>query len=249
MKYFMSLVMSIIGITVVLALVFLYGNPKMAKADDPSPKAKTEWYEKAAETDGPAEGITGKKGFLLTLQAGSAAYLDGNSTLHHYQMNAHALKGSAVLKGSSKDLLKDLQKGKVGLMTFIVPLDGFKSKDSGLDKNAYKALKSKENPEIKFVLTSETLAPGKKDETYVMTAKGTLEAAGETVPIILTADTTVAGGQVRLQGIQKLKFTDFKMKPPSASILIVTITCSDEFEVHYDVLFSAKTPAGKDKKV
>jgi len=245
-----------VGLTAFLAVSALgllagHSNGALASTDSgdkPSSKEKNQWYEKAALRVDPVEGVKGKPGSLLVLQEGSAVYMDGNSTLHHYQMNANVLKGSAVLKGSSKDLLKALQKGKVGAMTFMVPVDTFKSKDSGLDKNAYKALKAKENPEMKFVLSGETLKAGKDADVYVMTADGKLTVAGVTVPVILMANTTFKDGQIRLQGVQKLKFTDFKITPPKASIFIVTVTCDDEFEVYYDVIFSAKSDAAKSKK-
>lgn len=198
------------------------------------------WYEKAAETAGPVKGMAGKNGVLLTLQPGSVLYMEGNSTLHKYQMNAHELKGSAVLEGSAKDLAKSLKGGKVKSMTIIVPLAAFKSKESGLDNNAYKALGAKENPEIKFELTSETLKAGPDAGTYAMTALGKLTIAGATVPVTLTAETTVKGDLVHLKGAQKLKMTDFKIKPPSISVLIMSITCSDEIEIHYDVTFASK---------
>ena len=100
---------------------------------------------------------------------------------------------------------------------------------------------------MKFLLTHETLEAGKNADTYMMTADGNLTVAGMTIPVILTANTIGQDGQVRLQGIQKLKFMDFNITPPKASILIVTIVCDDEFEVHYDVFFSAKSDAAVKK--
>ncbi len=250
MRYMTLTLISIMGLVTVSTVVVLAGDSSPVSNENHSTEKKSaqgnvQWYEKAAETIGPVDGMASKGEDNLTLQAGSIAYMEGNSTLHKYQMNATALKGSALLKASSKDLVKALKNGKVGAMTFMVPLISFKSKDSGLDKNAYKALKAKDDPEIKFLLTSETLKPGKDADTYVMTAKGSLAVAGETIPIILTADTTFKGDQVRLKGTQQLKFTDFKIKPPSASILFVTITCTDEFEVHYDVTFGPSKSGNK----
>ncbi len=201
-------------------------------------KNQTHWYQQAATIVGPVESLADKGGDILTLQAGSAVYMNGNSTLHSYQMNAHALKGSAVLKAfADKDLLKVLQKGQIKALTVTVPVISFKSRESGLDTNAYKALNSTQYPDIQFKLVSETLKPGATDGTYVMTAPGTVTVAGESSPVTLSGDVTVADNQVRFKGIQKLKFSDFKIKDPSATVLIVTITCADEFEVDYDILF------------
>lgn len=206
-------------------------------------QSQVHWYEKAAESVAPVGGITSGKGPLLTLSTGSYLYMEGDSTLHKYQMRAGSLKGSASLKAPLVDsLAKPLKEGQVGSMSLVVPVQDFKSRESGLDNNAYKALKATDNPEIKFVLEKESLKPGDKDGSFVMTAKGNLTVAGVTAPVTLTADTTVSGGKVELKGVQKLKMSDFKITPPSISLLITAITCSDEIEIYYDVVFA---PEGK----
>jgi polyisoprenoid-binding protein YceI len=211
---------------------------------------QTHWYEKAAETVGPVADISAKGGTLLELQKGSFLYLIGDSTLHQYQMRSGSLEGSAVVKGAlaSEGILKALQAGKVGDMTLVVPVENFKSRESGLDDNAYKALKSKDNPEIKFTLEKETLKAGDKDGSYVMTATGNLSIAGTTAPVTLTADTTVKDGQVELKGVQKLKMSDYQVKPPSISLLVTSITCKDEIEIHYDVTFAPVGEANSEAK-
>lgn len=201
---------------------------------------QTHWYEKAATSVGPVDPTPAKGGTLLVLQAGSFLYLEGNSTLHKYQMNANSLRGSASVKAPGGDLAKALKAGAVEDMELVVPVNTLKSRESGLDDNAHKALKAKENPEIRFLLKKETLKAGKEAGAYVMTAKGDLTIAGATAAVTLAADTTIKDGQVRLKGVQKLKMTDFKVTPPSISLLVASITCTDDVEVHYDVVFGAK---------
>ena len=203
------------------------------------------WYQRPATTVGPVEGVEAKSGTVLALKAGSSLYLEGNSTLHKYQMHANVLNGSAVVKG---DLAKALQAGTVGSMAFTVPVNDFKSRESGLDDNAYKALKAKDNPEIKFTLDKETLAAGAKEGTYVMKAEGKLTIAGMAVPVTLSADTTLKDGQVELKGVQKLKMSDYQVKPPSISLLVTSITCTDEIEIHYDVIFAPVGEANSEAK-
>ena len=237
MKRFMQIWVLMTAVIVISSIAVCAGTTDSGGGNQLM-KNQTHWYQQAATIFGPVESLATKGGNVLTLQAGSAVYMNGNSTLHSYQMNAHALKGTAVLKAfADKDLLKVLQKGQVKALTLIVPVISFKSKESGLDDNAYKALNSKEYPEIEYKLTSETLKAGATDGTYVMTAPGTITVAGQSSPVTLSGDVTVKDNQVRFKGIQKLKFSDFKIKDPSASVLIVTITCADEFEVDYDVLF------------
>ena len=125
-------------------------------------------------------------------------------------------------------------------MTLVVPLKTFNSKDKGLDNNAYKALNATAYPEITFNLTRETLAAGSTADSYVMTAIGTVTAAGVSAPVTLMADASFQDGQVRLKGVQALKMTDFKVTPPTMSILIVSVTCTDAINIYYDVTFAAK---------
>jgi hypothetical protein len=219
-----------------IALAGLFMVPQAALWADGSGNQlmqnQTHWYEHPAVTVGAVDPSV--KGGLV-LQPGSFVYMEGDSTLHKYQMNANALLGSALLKGKD-GLEKALETGGVESMTLVVPVKNLKSRESGLDSNAYKALLEKDNPNIQFVLDSETL------KGSLLTAQGNLTIAGTTAPVTLSAQATVTGDKVRIQGVQKLKMSDFKVVPPSISLLVTSITCSDGIEIHYDVVFA---PAAK----
>ncbi len=254
MKNFTLILISMMGLTAASALTVLADSATPSNGggnqlgNQLTSQSETHWYQKPA-TIQAADSVTATGGSLLTLKAGSFLYMEGDSTLHKYQMHANTLKGSAVLKGkASKDPLKALQAGEVSSMAFAVPVKDFKSRESGLDNNAYKALKSDQNPEIKFDLEKETLAAGAKDGSYVMTATGNLTIAGTTAPVTLTADTTVTNGQVELKGDQKLKMSDFKVTPPSISLLVTSITCSDGIDIYYDVVFAPVGEANSEAK-
>jgi hypothetical protein len=239
MKKFTQVVVVAVGLTALSApALFADGGNQLQNQVGGNQLAQgaTHWYEKAADTVAAAD-VNAKGGTVLALQKGSSLYLIGDSTLHQYQMRAGSLKGAAVVKGSVADLSKALKSG-TGPMEFVVPVENFKSKETGLDSNAYKALKSDKNPEIKFVLTKESLKAGSKKGAYSMTAVGTLSIAGETAPVTLTADVVTTGKQIELKGVQKLKMSDYKVTPPSISLLVTAITCTDEIEIHYDVMFA-----------
>jgi hypothetical protein len=197
------------------------------------------WYEKTA-TVKPAPEVAAKSGSLLILQTGSFLYLEGDSTLHKYQMNARSLLGSAVVNiPAGGDLLNALKAGKVASMVLTVPVKDLKSRESGLDDNAYKALNLKENPEIKFVLKNATLKSGKETGIYTLVVKGNLTIAGVTVPIVLSGDAIIKGNKIEFKGIKKLKMSDFKITPPSISLLVASINTTDEITIHYDIFFGS----------
>lgn len=222
------------------ASVMVLTTMALADSGNQLQQNQTHWYQAAATLVGPIDEKTAEKGTLLTLQTGSSLYMEGGSTLHMYQMNAHSLKGSAILKGSSTDLVKALKAGKVGSMSLAVPIATFKSREGGLDDNAAKALKAADNPEIRFDLTKEKLTAGATEGSYVLTATGTLTIAGDTEPVTLSGDANVTDNQIRFKGVQKLKMTDFKITPPSISLVVTAITCTDDITVYYDVIFGAK---------
>ena len=226
MKKFTLTLISVMGVMVATAVATLADNNF---SGNQLQKNYTHWYEKAATTVGPY--LPARKGDWV-LQPGSYLYLEGNSTLHKYQMNARSLLGSAVMKAPKKDLGKSLEANGVDSMVLVIPLESLKSKEKGLDDNAYKALASKANPNIQFFLESEAI------KGSLMTAKGNLTIAGKTVPITLTAETEIIDNRIHLKGVQELKMSDYQITPPSISLLVTSITCSDDVSIHYDVTFS-----------
>jgi len=195
-------------------------------------KAQPPITERPATIVGPADGVTADTGTtILALQTGSLLYILGDSTLHQYELGAKSLKGSAVVKLSATGLAKSLRSAHAAL---VVPVTQLKSKESGLDDNAYKALKAKDDPEIRFDLKSIKLAA---DNTAAV--QGDLTIAGSTQPIVLNAQAKVTDTSIELSGVQKVKMTDYQITPPSVSLVVTNITCSDEIEVHYDVTFAS----------
>jgi polyisoprenoid-binding protein YceI len=138
-------------------------------------------------------------------------------------------------------LFQSLKAGKAGTMALTVPIKDLKSRESGLDDNAHKALKASENPEIRFTLKSLTLK-AKEGEAGTLTAKGKLTIAGVTVPVTLSGEATIKGDRIEFKGTQALKMSDFKIKPPSISLVVTSIDCTDDVTVHFDVILA---PAAK----
>jgi hypothetical protein len=138
--------------------------------------------------------------------------LSGTSTLHKWAMNARTFSGEAQFgfkPGSTRELtsLKDL--------TFSLAVLDLKSGEKGLDKNAYKALKTKEYKDITYKLISATISP-EKDNKYLIKAQGNLTIAGVTkvvsmdVYCVINDDATIT-----CTGSDKLNMTDYQVKPPS----------------------------------
>ena len=137
--------------------------------------------------------------------------LMGTSTLHNWEMDAKSATGEGqfVFKaGSNNDL------DSVKSLTFDLMVKDLKSDSKGLDKNAYKALKSDEFKDISFELSSSTLSSEKGG--YLLNAKGKLTIAGVTKDIVTDVHIVVNDNStITCKGSYKMNMTDYKVSPPT----------------------------------
>jgi len=137
--------------------------------------------------------------------------LSGTSTLHNWTMNASAFGGEAQfeVKQDSRQL------SAIKSLTFSLAVQDLKSGESGLDKNAYKALKTSTYKDIVFKLLSATVTPG-KDNKYLVKAQGNLTIAGVTKEVTINATAVVnENGTITCTGSHQLNMTDYGVKPPT----------------------------------
>jgi len=135
--------------------------------------------------------------------------LSGTSTLHNWAMNARDFSGSADFTFKSPGQLSNLTS-----LTFALAVADLKSGESGLDKNAYKALNAKEYKDITYKLLSATITP-KADGKYLIKAHGDLTIAGVTKEVLMDVSCSVnKDGTITCTGSQTLNMTDYAVKPP-----------------------------------
>jgi polyisoprenoid-binding protein YceI len=138
--------------------------------------------------------------------------LSGTSTLHKWAMDAKSFTGNARF-GFSKGTERELN--SVTSLNFSLAVADLKSGEKGLDKNAYKALKTDKYKDILYTLTSAKVSPVKENR-YLVKTQGNLSIAGVTnkvaidVYCVLNEDKSIT-----CSGSDKLKMTDYLVKPPS----------------------------------
>lgn len=132
--------------------------------------------------------------------------VSGTSTLHDWDMKA--------AKGDCEAVFTINASGHPTALTslnFVTPAESLKSEHSGMDKNAYKALKTTQNPNITYTLTSATIAPdGTIKCMGKLTIAGTTNNADLVAAYKLNADKSIT-----VTGSKKISMKDFKMEPPT----------------------------------
>jgi polyisoprenoid-binding protein YceI len=135
--------------------------------------------------------------------------LSGTSTLHKWAMDAKTFSGSADFTFKSPGQLSALTS-----LTFELAVTDLKSGESGLDKNAYKALDIKDHKDITYKLISATII--QKDEgKYLIKAHGNLTIAGVTKEVTMDVYCSVGKDEtISCTGSESLNMTDYAVKPP-----------------------------------
>ena len=157
--------------------------------------------------------------------------LSGNSTLHKWTANVNAIAGSSDIEIINGNL--------IGLTNLKVKIDAtsIKSKKGGsMDKNIYKALKTKEHQYIVFNL-KEILSLKKVGNKTNLTVIGELTIAGTKKTTILKATgTATSENGYAFRGVKKIKMSDYNIEP--AEIMFGIIKAENEVTVKFEVVFT-----------
>lgn len=158
--------------------------------------------------------------------SGISLKVNGTSTLHDWEMKATSGTCTADFTFSPAGQLTGIP-----ALSYTVSAETLKSEHSGMDSNAYKALKTKKNPNITFKLTAGTVAADGS-----VKAQGQLTIAGVTKAVELTAKATTSGKATVIKGSKVLNMTDFQVDPPSFMMGAMktgnAVTISYEFTLH-----------------
>ena len=150
--------------------------------------------------------------------------VSGTSTLHDWDMKE--------AKGACDATFTFNAAGQINGLTSLsvtIPAEGLKSEHTGMDKNAYKALKTDKNPNIYFKLTSATVSP---DGTIKCVGKLTI--AGTTLETdLVTTSKMNADKSITVSGKKNISMKDFKMEPPT--FMMGTIKTGNDIVLKLDV--------------
>jgi polyisoprenoid-binding protein YceI len=156
--------------------------------------------------------------------------LNGTSNLHDWTMNASSGTIDANLNlASNVNYLAGIQS-----LTFTMPVKNLKSTEGSLmDSRAYDALKADKYTTMTFKLLTATPASTQGNKTQ-FNVTGLLTIAGVTKQVNMSATAVKnADGSIVISGNQKLKMTDFGIKPPS--FMFGALRTGDNLSIDYTV--------------
>lgn len=170
------------------------------------------------------------KGEKYTLNSNSIIEVTGTSTLHDWSMKMEKPNGQALF-GFGDDGQLSIEGLKITLQA-----ENLKSDHKGMDKNAYKAMKTDQYPNIVFEMTRLDDVRSKGDG-YKVSCIGKLTIAGTTKVISIPATIkTNPDGSFTSMASKALKMTDFGIDPPTA--VLGTIKTGDDITISYTATFN-----------
>lgn len=159
------------------------------------------------------------------MSTGTELMVSGTSTLHDWEMKSSKGTGQAVVT-IENGAFKGIQSLSVSLTA-----ETLESGKSQMDKNAYKALKTDKNPQIKYVLKDI-----KSGQGNTWTATGDLTIAGVTKTITMPVTVNQQGNVLEFTGSISTKLTEFKIDPPTA--MLGTIKTGNDVKLSFSAKFN-----------
>lgn len=158
--------------------------------------------------------------------------VSGTSNLHDWNMKAQSTTVSA--KFDLKPGTNQLQ--DISALSFTMPVKGLKSDENLMNTRAYTTLKADKHEKIAFQMSSAVVTPQANNQ-YLVKATGNLTISGVTKPVTLVANGVVnADKTITITGAQKIKMSEFGVKPPS--FMLGALKVGDQVTVEYNLKFN-----------
>lgn len=161
--------------------------------------------------------------------------ISGTSTLHEWTSDVNKVTGWVATGNKFAKRGKVKTGAKIAALELEVPVKSIISpRGTTMDNKTYKALKSDQHPQIKFVL-SEGVVTALGDDGFEVQASGDLTIAGKTNQVTFPVTGKILDDEkMSFTGAYKLNMKDYDMVPPSA--MFGQIVTGEEVEIKFTLI-------------
>jgi len=162
--------------------------------------------------------------------------IEGDSNVRKWDANINQADGQLLFSMDEEFSVDRLEPEHFRSLNITIPVSSISSGNNVLTNNIHNNLKKDEFPEITFTL-NEAIDVVLRDGRTVITAIGTIEAAGANHRATMNVETVQEGEQsIRFTGAKDMLMTDFDIDPPTA--MMGAFRSVDEITIVFDVLFT-----------
>lgn len=168
----------------------------------------------------------------FNLSNNSSITISGTSSLHDWDVEVESFSGNI--------LFNDFENMDISDIKINVISESLKSGKKGMDKNTYKALKTKDHKNILFQFSKVESISKIDDSSYRINGQGQLSITGVTkdvnIDFLLSKNDLENGeGTCSITGSCTINMTDFGIEPPKA--LLGTIKTGEVIKVKFNTSF------------
>lgn len=162
--------------------------------------------------------------------ATSFLQVKGTSSLHDWHLDGEDQSGLIEFS--------DVSTAAISRLKFSVKSESLKSGKSSMDKNTFKALKTKTYKTIDFDFKEVTSIEKLSENNYMVSLNGNLTISGVAKQVTIGFKMVIENNLIKLNGEKTILMTDFGVEPPKA--LLGTITTGDEITIAFKPVFKTK---------
>ena len=173
-------------------------------------------------------GVVGYSQTKYSIKDNMNLTINGTSSMHDWDMVSDKGSGDATFLFGSDGKISGCSS-----LFFTTQVKNLKSKHSGLDKNAYKALKADKNPNISFVASHINISAGQAN-TYTLKCTGKLTVAGVAKETDLLATLKMNPDKsIVVTGTKTINMVEWSVEPPS--FMFGAMKTGKDITLKYDV--------------
>lgn len=160
---------------------------------------------------------------------GSSASLviSGTSTLHDWTMNDVKADCSVLFGFNAAGQVNDVK-----ALSFSTPVAALKSEHTGMDNNAYKALKTDKDPTILYTMTGAAVNLQSQGSTITLTGKLTIAGVTKDEEIVAVCKTN-PDNTITVTGSKKISMAQYGIQPPT--FMLGTIKTGNDIVVTFTI--------------
>lgn len=163
----------------------------------------------------------------------SVMTVKGSSSLHDWEMKVGRMNGNIELEVMENEI------GPIEKLSFSVLANSLDGGKSGMNKDAYEALKADTYKTIDFEFEKLNSVNCTSGDCKV-NISGTLTVSGVKRSIDVAFDANPSEEQIIFSGSKSLKMTDFNVEPPRAFLGL--IRAYDNVIVEFELVFLRESP-------
>ena len=170
-------------------------------------------------------------GQAIYKQENQTFVLSGTSNLQDWVMISKEATGTAIID------IKDNKLYSISFLQISIPSESLKSNKPGMDRIAYKAMRTDLFPTILYTF-KEVVKIVTRDNQIEMTVRGKLNLSGVEKDLDMNVKGRIHNNQIIFEGNAPVRMTNHNIEPPVA--LFGTVKTGDETSVYFKINFTKK---------